>query len=57
MPGAEEQQEAGSGPVGAEEAFAATLRRVQANVRRYVPEGRDLAAELSDDRRREAADE
>ena len=30
------------------------IRRVQANVRRYVPEGSDLAAELSDDRRREA---
>jgi hypothetical protein len=27
---------------------------VQANVRRYVPEGTDLAAELSEDRRREA---
>jgi bifunctional DNA-binding transcriptional regulator/antitoxin component of YhaV-PrlF toxin-antitoxin module len=30
------------------------IRRVQANVRRYVPEGTDLAAELSEDRRREA---
>jgi hypothetical protein len=30
------------------------IRRVQANVRRYVPEGSDLADELSDDRRREA---
>ena len=30
------------------------IRRVQANVRRYVPEGSDLAAELSEDRRREA---
>jgi bifunctional DNA-binding transcriptional regulator/antitoxin component of YhaV-PrlF toxin-antitoxin module len=30
------------------------IRRVQANVRRYVPQGSDLAAELSEDRRREA---
>jgi hypothetical protein len=30
------------------------IRRVQANVRRYVPDGNDLAAELSEDRRREA---
>jgi bifunctional DNA-binding transcriptional regulator/antitoxin component of YhaV-PrlF toxin-antitoxin module len=30
------------------------IRRVQANVRRYVPEDTDLAAELSEDRRREA---
>ena len=30
------------------------IRRVQANVRRYVPEGSDLAAELSEERRREA---
>jgi AbrB family looped-hinge helix DNA binding protein len=30
------------------------IRRVQANVRRYVPEGSDLAAELSEDRCREA---
>jgi bifunctional DNA-binding transcriptional regulator/antitoxin component of YhaV-PrlF toxin-antitoxin module len=30
------------------------IRRVQANVRRYVPQGADLAAELSEDRRREA---
>jgi bifunctional DNA-binding transcriptional regulator/antitoxin component of YhaV-PrlF toxin-antitoxin module len=30
------------------------IRRVQANVRRYVPEGSDLAAELCEDRRREA---
>ena len=30
------------------------IRRVQANVRRYVPEGSDLAAGLSEDRRREA---
>lgn len=29
------------------------IRRVQANVRRYVPKGSDLAAELSEDRRRE----
>jgi len=31
------------------------IRRVQANVRRYVPEGSDLAAELNEDRR-EAVD-
>jgi AbrB family looped-hinge helix DNA binding protein len=30
---------------------------VQANVRRYVPAGTDLAAELVGDRRREAEDE
>jgi hypothetical protein len=30
------------------------IRRVQANVRRYVPEGSDLSTELSKDRRREA---
>jgi AbrB family looped-hinge helix DNA binding protein len=30
------------------------IRRVQANVRRYVPQGSDLAAELSEDRRLEA---
>ena len=30
------------------------IRRVQANVRRYVPQGSDLADELSEDRRREA---
>lgn len=30
------------------------IRRVQANVRRYVPAGSDLAAELSAERRREA---
>jgi AbrB family looped-hinge helix DNA binding protein len=30
------------------------IRRVQANVRRYVPAGSDLADELSKDRRREA---
>ena len=30
------------------------IRRVQANVRRYVPEGSDLAAELSEERHREA---
>jgi antitoxin PrlF len=33
------------------------IQRVQANVRRYVPEGSDLASELNDDRRREAGDE
>ena len=32
------------------------IRRVQANVRRYVPGGSDLAAELNEDRRREAVD-
>jgi bifunctional DNA-binding transcriptional regulator/antitoxin component of YhaV-PrlF toxin-antitoxin module len=36
------------------EPLAEVIRRVQANVRRYVPEGSDLAAELSEDRRREA---
>lgn len=36
------------------EPLDAVIRRVQANVRRYVPEGSDLAAELSEDRRREA---
>jgi bifunctional DNA-binding transcriptional regulator/antitoxin component of YhaV-PrlF toxin-antitoxin module len=30
------------------------IRRVQANVPRYVPEGSDLAGELREDRRREA---
>jgi bifunctional DNA-binding transcriptional regulator/antitoxin component of YhaV-PrlF toxin-antitoxin module len=30
------------------------IQRVQANVRRYVPEGSNLAAELSEDRRHEA---
>ena len=33
------------------------ISRVQANVRRYVPAGTDLAAELARDRRREAEDE
>jgi bifunctional DNA-binding transcriptional regulator/antitoxin component of YhaV-PrlF toxin-antitoxin module len=36
------------------EPLESVIRRVQANVRRYVPEGSDLAAELSEDRRREA---
>jgi len=36
------------------EPLAKVIRRVQANVRRYVAAGSDLAAELSDDRRREA---
>jgi antitoxin PrlF len=36
------------------EPLASVIRRVQANVRRYVPEGSDLAGELSEDRRREA---
>ena len=57
MPGPEERQKAGTCPARTDEAFAATLRRVQANGRRNVPEGSDLAAELSDDRRRELADE
>jgi bifunctional DNA-binding transcriptional regulator/antitoxin component of YhaV-PrlF toxin-antitoxin module len=39
------------------EPLADVIRRVQANVRRYVPEGSDLAAELSEDRRREAEGE
>jgi hypothetical protein len=56
MPGPEERQKAGSCPARTDEAFAATLRRVQANGRRNVPEGSDLAAELSEDRQREAAD-
>jgi bifunctional DNA-binding transcriptional regulator/antitoxin component of YhaV-PrlF toxin-antitoxin module len=36
------------------EPLAAVIRRVQSNVRRYVPAGEDLAGELSEDRRREA---
>jgi bifunctional DNA-binding transcriptional regulator/antitoxin component of YhaV-PrlF toxin-antitoxin module len=39
------------------EPLDSVIRRVQANVRRYVPEDVDLAAELIEDRRREAADE
>jgi antitoxin PrlF len=39
------------------EPLDSVIRRVQANVRRYVPEGSDLAAELSEDRRREAGRE
>jgi antitoxin PrlF len=38
------------------EPLDAVIRRVQANVRRYVPEGSDLAADLNEDRRREADD-
>jgi antitoxin PrlF len=38
------------------EPLDAVIRRVQANVRRYVPEGSDLAADLNEDRRREAED-
>jgi hypothetical protein len=37
--------------------LAAVIRRVQANVRCYISEGADLAADLSEDRRREAADD
>jgi bifunctional DNA-binding transcriptional regulator/antitoxin component of YhaV-PrlF toxin-antitoxin module len=33
------------------------IGQIQANVRRYVPEGCDLSGELSRDRRRDAADE
>jgi len=33
------------------------IRRVQADVRRYVPADVDLAAELGEDRRAEAANE
>jgi antitoxin PrlF len=33
------------------------IAQVQANVRRYVPAGTDLAVELAEDRRREAAGE
>jgi bifunctional DNA-binding transcriptional regulator/antitoxin component of YhaV-PrlF toxin-antitoxin module len=36
------------------EPLDAVIRKVQANVRRYVPEGSDLAADLNVDRRREA---
>ena len=35
------------------EPLAAVIRRVQAEVRRYVPEGADLAGELIEERRRE----
>ena len=38
------------------EPLAAAIERVQAEVRRHVPEDVDLAAELSEARRREAAD-
>jgi bifunctional DNA-binding transcriptional regulator/antitoxin component of YhaV-PrlF toxin-antitoxin module len=38
------------------EPLDAVIRRVQANVRRYVPEGSDLAADLNEDRRRETMD-
>ncbi len=34
--------------------FKEVLRRVRAEVRRHVPEGTDLVAELLEDRRREA---
>lgn len=33
------------------------IRRAQALVRKYVPKGRSLVAELHEDRRREASDE
>jgi antitoxin PrlF len=36
------------------EPLETVIRRVQANVRRFVPEGQDLVGELSEDRRREA---
>ncbi len=36
------------------EPFDRVVQRVQANVRRYVPEGSDLAGELSAERRRKA---
>jgi len=39
------------------EPFVTIVRRVQANVRRYVPDDTNLARELSEDRRREAAEE
>lgn len=34
--------------------YAEVLRRVRAEVRRYIPPGQDLAAELIQERRREA---
>ena len=34
--------------------FDLVIRRIQEEVRRYVPEGTDLVAELLEDRRREA---
>jgi AbrB family looped-hinge helix DNA binding protein len=34
--------------------FSLVIQRIQAEVRRYVPEGCDLASELLEDRRREA---
>jgi antitoxin PrlF len=37
------------------EPLAEVIKRVQAEVRRYVPDDVDLAAELAEDRRREAA--
>jgi antitoxin PrlF len=36
------------------EPMDAVIRKVQANVRSYVPEGSDLAADLNEDRRCEA---
>ena len=39
------------------EPLAAVIKRVQAEVHRSVPEDADLAAELIEDRRREAASE
>lgn len=39
------------------EPLASVVRRVQGRVRRYVPAGEDLAAELGRDRERAAADE
>ena len=34
--------------------FSEVLRRIRAEVRRYIPPGQDLAAELIEERRREA---
>ena len=39
------------------EPLAAVIKRVQAEVRRYVPEDVDLVGELIEERRREAASE
>ena len=39
------------------EPLSSVVRRVQARVRRYVPVGTDLAAELEHDRQRTARDE
>ncbi len=39
------------------EPLSSVVRRVQARVRRHVPAGTDLAAELGEDRQRAARDE